>query len=723
VLAAVLEARLRAAGFEVDSRADHSALRLRLLLPDAGRAGPFFEALAAAVQRPLLAGTPEISLATQRLQALRRNPLDAPELAPVVDCTGALGLAPGAAVPDLSTAAGVAQLEAWRAGSLVGGRASIAAVGPAAFTAGIGAALAASPPWPAGAAANDAWPAADAVGVYTSPLLDRRSARLTVALRAADPGAAASAAERLAAADSPLIARLRALPQPWRVTEVIGSARPRGGCVAVTIETSMHPRDQAMELSAALAGALLRAELRAELSIVGGASVAGRQILTAADPRDAAARAAWWALSGAAPGAPDRWAFALALPPVDHPTQAERSAQRFQSELDRAVSAGARLVVERASAVERGQGELWMLLASPCGVAEEGTLDPGFGAIAALASIEATRGHVPVAIEPWITSDGIGVVAHAPLRDERDTPLDLARRVGDAAARALAGSPLSVELTTVARAGALDLLGRSGGREAPAFAAFAGAVAPEHPSWLEPLGLWSKVASAGLEDVRYRRNALAGGPLRVAVLANADAAEVEAAAQAVERWFSPSFDPRVCRAGSPLAPKPGRYEVHLPEGAAGRALIGAPVPAPGAPGHDLARLSALALDGEGGLLAAAFQQAVGSASARILGGSRAPTLVIEIHAPVAGVTAALTEVKLALAHLAETATDADLDRAFAALARREQDGRAEPRARLVDLWSGRKPQAPVKPALAAWKAFLGATLKDAALVVVEGKAD
>ena len=50
-----------------------------------------------------------------------------------------------------------------------------------------------------------------------------------------------------------------------------------------------------------------------------------------------------------------------------------------------------------------------------------------------------------------------------------------------------------------------------------------------------------------------------------------------------------------------------------------------------------------------------------------------------------------------LARLAETVTDADLDRAFAALARREQDGRADPRTRLIDLWSGRRPQAAVKP--------------------------
>ena len=72
---------------------------------------------------------------------------------------------------------------------------------------------------------------------------------------------------------------------------------------------------------------------------------------------------------------------------------------------------------------------------------------------------------------------------------------------------------------------------------------------------------------------------------------------------------------------------------------------------------------------------------------------------------------AMAQIDRYLGKLDETVTDADLDRAFAALARREQDGRADPRTRLIDLWSGRRPQAAVKPALAAWKAFLAATLE------------
>src|SRR6185436_19133594 len=107
---------------------------------------------------------------------------------------------------------------------------------------------------------------------------------------------------------------------------------------------------------------------------------------------------------------------------------------------------------------------------------------------------------------------------------ERETSIELGRRVADAAARTLAGTTLTSERVSAARAQVLDLLDRTDGREGAAWSALAVAVSPDHPSWLEPFGVFRKVAGAGLEGVRLRQRALADGPLRVAVLANADAA-------------------------------------------------------------------------------------------------------------------------------------------------------------------------------------------------------
>ena len=730
-LAATVEARLLAAGFTVDTRVDSGAFRVRLSLADATRAAPFFTALAQAFARPIAPGSPELALASARLLALKRNPFDAPELLAVAACTGALGVAPGDRGADPARSADDARaLEVARAQTLHAGRTAIAAVGPASFTAAVAAGLAESPGFPVGDAARDAWPTGDTFGAYTASAVDRRGmARVTLAVRTADPEAAASAAERLGAADSPLVARLRALPQPWRVVEVSGVARPRGGCVSVTLEGAARAAGAPLESTAAQVSALARAEITAEIGIAAGSLVSGRQILTAADPREAAARAAWWSLAAPALGSKDAWAILLGVPAsATTPPRvggaapiADVSSARFQAALTQSLAAAAP-VAERRVAVERGQGELWVLLASPCGVAEEGDGDAGLTATAVIAAVEARRDDADAQLEPWITSDGVGVLAHAAFRDDREAPLDLARRVGGAAARALTAPALTTEIAARARATTLDLLGRAEGPEAGALSVFAPALAPDHPSWVEPLGLWGRVASSALEDQRLHQQALASGPLRVAVLANADAAQARAAGDAVDRWLAPGPSRRACRAGAPLPPRPGRYEAHLPADAAlARAMIGAPIPAPGAPGRDLAELARLALDGDRGLLAGAFQQAAGVASARILGGARAPALVIDVRAPEAGLTAAVTEVKLMLARLPQSATDADLDRAFAEQARLDQEGRVDPRRRLLDLWAARGPVARSKPSLAAFRAFLGDTLKDAALIVVEAR--
>ncbi|MCC6555666.1 MAG: hypothetical protein IT372_22110, partial [Polyangiaceae bacterium] len=211
-LASVVEARLRAAGFDADARVDRSAFRVRALVPEPGRAAALVAALAAAFSQPIAAGSPEVELARQRVLALRRSPLDAPELAAVAACTGRLGLAGGEQVPDLATPAGVQALEGWRREALHAGRASIAAVGPAPFCGEVAAALERTEAWARGEPPADPWPQADSTSVYASGQLGPRAARLTVAARVASAQAAAAAAERLGALGSPLRARLEALP-------------------------------------------------------------------------------------------------------------------------------------------------------------------------------------------------------------------------------------------------------------------------------------------------------------------------------------------------------------------------------------------------------------------------------------------------------------------------------------------------------------------------------
>ncbi|WP_437971634.1 hypothetical protein WMF04_21040 [Sorangium sp. So ce260] len=747
-LASVVEARLAAAGFDVDARIDRSAFRVRLLVRDAARVAPFLRALSAAFAQPIAAGSPEVARAIERLQALRSSPLDAPELAPAAACTGRLGLAGAEPVVDLATPAGVRELEGWRTAALHAGRTSIAAVGPAAFCAEAARAAEGVDRWPAGGPPADAWPAADTVGVYTTNQLERRAARVTLAVRVASPQAAVAAAERLGAPGSPLRARLSALPSPFRTVEVLGVARPRGGCVSVTIEASDLPAAPPVEASAALAVAVARQEIRRGLAAPPSPATATRQILTAQDPRDAGARAAWWALSGSAPSAPpERWATALGLPPSAEPPRpaapGDAGARLFEAELGRALAAGAQPALERRTLVERGQGEVWVLLASPCGVAEEGVYDAGATALAALAAVQTRRRELDVTIEPWVTADAVGVIAHAPFRDDRETPAELGRRVASAAARTIAATTLGPEALTLARAAALEHLERLSGGRAAALEAFASAIAPDHPSWVEPFGVWDRVASGALETVQLRWQALATGPLRLAVLANADASQAAAAAEAAERWLAPRLAPRGCASpDGAVVPRIGHHDARLPAGTAlSQAVVGARLPAAReatTTARELAELTVAALNGEGGLLAAALgaaappaadpaaprRQLAARASARVVGGARAAALAVEIRAPSAELDEASDRVKELLAGLAQRVTDADLGRAEAHVARRERDALAEPRRRLIHLFNGRAPRsAPAKATLAAWRAFLASALGADAIVTVEARPD
>ena len=123
-----------------------------------------------------------------------------------------------------------------------------------------------------------------------------------------------------------------------------------------------------------------------------------------------------------------------------------------------------------------------------------------------------------------------------------------------------------------------------------------------------------------------------------------------------------------------------------------------------------------------------------------MGGARAPALVIDVRAPADSLASAVADVKALLLRLATVATEADLTRATSSWDHREDEARADPRRRLTDLWSGLARPPPrdgdcrggprwvggdttARPSasLAAWRAFLGAALREGALVVVEGR--
>jgi hypothetical protein len=151
--------------------------------------------------------------------------------------------------------------------------------------------------------------------------------------------------------------------------------------------------------------------------------------------------------------------------------------------------------------------------------------------------------------------------------------------------------------------------------------------------------------------------------------------------------------------------------------------VAAPVPPVGASGHDLALVTALALGGEGGLLDGALPAAGGArAQARVTGTGRAAALVIDVRAPADLLSGAVSDVRALLGRLSQSGLLApDVARAVALASRRDAEARADPRRRLIQLWSGRPSPVHEAPAPAALSAFLATTLNESSLVVIEAR--
>ncbi|MGD0529779.1 MAG: hypothetical protein ABSE49_31880, partial [Polyangiaceae bacterium] len=400
----------------------------------------------------------------------------------------------------------------------------------------------------------------------------------------------------------------------------------------------------------------------------------------------------------------------------------------LRSEIDRAIVAWHSPAVEARTRVEPGQGETWVLVASTCGTLAEATSDAGAGAaVAVAAAAQATTGAGAgdARVEPFVTSDGLGVLAHGPAHAGESARAH-ARRLADLAARAFAADPLDRDRLTEART---SLLAGAGAGEARALGALGGALAPGHPSWVEPSGTTFGLASSSDDALALRASALRAGPLRVAVLASTDAAQADAAARAVDRWIARR--PGEARACPPLTapatPKPGTYAVVIPSGAPSEALLAEPLPSTDDAARTAATWFAAALDGADGLLA----QALGGAgapdtalargwSAAVLGAPRSPALVIRLVATESSLDAAVAQTRALLDRLRQGALrEADRSRAAASLGRAALSLALDPRARVIDLWTGETPSPP--PSLDALHAFAAATLHDDALVIVAAR--
>jgi hypothetical protein len=725
-LAALVEARLAIRGVEATAVGGWDGWRLRALVDSPADMARVVDAVRVALLTPVASDEPALAAVARKAGALARRPLPDPGLGDVAQCTGEAYATRDAAAPQPS------ELEAWRRAAHGLGRVAIATVGNPSLADAAAQVLARAPIWPLAASIPSApWPGSNGPTlVYgASGDVEAGAARIVVTARTATAERAVAVAPALGDPRGPLVSRLSALDAPGRVRSVVATAHVDGGCLAAVIELAARDLTTDGPTRIATAAALARQELAVEIADGAAPRDLGREITErAADPRDAAERAAWWSLAGRHAGVSDgepSMAIAVGLAaPRDAPNPVG-GGDAIRAEIDRATLAWHAPVVETRTFVERGQGEAWVLLASPCGTGPESNADAGIGAAVAMAATaQAASGARDARFEPFVGTEGIGVLAHGPARPG-ESPQAHARRLADGAARAFAADAIEPERAAQAR---VALLSRAAEIDSRALGTLASALAPSHPSWLVPQGTLFGLAGVSDESVAVRAAAVRAGPLRVAVLANVDAAQAEAAVRAVDRWIARRpGESRTCPATALASPpRAGTYAVDSPIGAPSEVLLGVPLPPGDAPSRTAATWIGAMLDGADGLLAHSLgADTAGGAlaqqwSAVVLGAPQTSALVIRLVAPDATIDAAVAQVRGLLDRLRRGALrDEDRAKAAGAIARARLAASLDPRERVVDLWRGEAPTA--APSLDDLRAFAGAMLRDEALVIVASR--
>lgn len=748
-LAAVVEARLASRGLRASVTPQWDGFRAVLLVDGTKNAELAVAAIRAALVAPI--EEKDLTAARKKLAALAARPLRDPALLRFSRCVGSPRARLGSTRAELT----LARLEAWRGAAHGLGRVAISVAGRAALGETVANAVARGEAWKTAGVQAPAVTTTSASegGAGTSVDADVYDASADTTLSQAivhatfdvpTSSAAVATAESLGDPHGPLATRLAALDVPFRLREITGAAHPRGGCVGVVLEAAPSGASGPVtgnDLAARVADAVALVRLEAEVHLAeGGAQVDGRTLAArAGDAREAAERAAWWALvDGSAPGptggstAIRRGSIAVGLPGRRGAPQQgsviEPSREALAAAAARASASWKKPVVEGRTRVEAGQGETWVLVASPCGTESETDGDAGVTALFVAAAAESAKTSPDVHVEPWVVADGAGLLVHGPALNG-ETSTAHARRLADIVAQAFAAVPLTPIALTRARA---EMLHHDANADGPALAVLAGALSPGHPSWVVAWGREESLTASSDSAVINRAQALRAGPLRVATLANVDGAQGEAALRAADRWIDRHEGAvRACRpAPSASAPRAGTYAATPRPGSPPEALLAFPLPPSDESARAAATAMAAALDGPSGLLETAVLGASGlarSASARVIGSPRAPALVVRIVGTQATLDAAVMQTRALVDRLHKSGLPAaEVERANAKVTSDAIGTALDPRARVVATWR-EKPVPPASdakstsPTVDDVKAFAQKYLGEESMIIVAAR--
>jgi hypothetical protein len=609
----------------------------------------------------------------------------------VGECVGELGTARPGEKPT------PADLAKWQRVVFSSDSVAFAAVGQRTILDAAAQALHDGPPWPDGPGPDDPWPAADVAGAYA---VQGTARTLSVAVRVSDPARALEAATALGNRNSSVAAHAGALDPSWSVDRVVATTRPRGACLRIDLGAKTGSATPL--LSAAEVGALALDEVTRALDGAKGDPFSlDRPVLESWDPRNAATIAAWHALSNRRQAGPRRTAISYAHPPSDTDGDAA-----FAGLLARASTERRAPSFDVRRKPEPGQGELWLLLASPCATASETTRSAGVSALAVRTLSTTAMASDGIRIEPWVSAEGIGLLAHGPRTGASESPARHAGRVANALGRALSGARIGDEDVGLARTAMQAELDPE---TEPLWPVALEALSPKHPSLLDPRGTWQSVTDLSTQAAEIERHAVLRGSLRLALLGPDAAIRSGDALIELTRWLHPDRTRNArCPALPPLAAHPGEYEVDAPVATAGsRAVIAVTLPLSATGGVPAeAEYTAYLLNRAGGWLEHAVRAPglAARAEATLLGGGDSAALAIEVATPGPTARPAAAQVRALLSRLSDgTVTAAELAQARAAY----DDGRAaqrvDPRRRIVELWLSRP--APKPPELGSLRAF------------------
>jgi hypothetical protein len=564
-------------------------------------------------------------------------------------------------------------------------RARWGVVGSRAVVEAVDAAIRALPAWPHTPDGAASWPTQDQA-VFLPPR--GHAPHIDIVWRTSMARKVVAAARELRSSSSALREILAALTASMRLDRVTEMPLVEGGCLALSL--SQEAQRVPATVDELIAAARIAAEeLRRISRQPPDEALSTLAVVEQPDPRRAAELAALLALSIDAKTPSDRFRIEV---DVGSDLAASNPTPKQQRTLaDASVFHSAPGPLPLLQLTEHGQGSVYALIASPCATWSESS--KSVGAMGLLMRTLASRHHEvqSVTVEPWITADGVGLLAHARRLSVEETPEQQAARLGDVLGRVLTTFRFESSDLWGTRN---ELLTRIGPGPRPALWRALLALSPQNPTLVAPDGTFASVAGVNVAELLESRAQLLQMPLRLAVLANDGRDQAEVLRRALMRWlsvfrFETAQCPSLSREQAPRA-MDSRIESRFPDpdDAAVTAAISLPIERPS--DETYAELLLWLLNRPNGWLAQYLHDGsiVATADARVVGGLQRRGLVVAIGATPSSVDAATANIRRLFQDLGVAALpqQSNIPQAIAQVLQAVRRRRMDPRARLQDLW-------------------------------------